>query len=260
MTRGDAPGAGPPLPSLDALWDRAPPAPVDGFDPARLAGVPARARSWLARAIPPGARLATAVRLRMRGEIRLKRWLPFRAEQVLVPTVGMRWQARVGRWPMRVSGYDTVVEGRGAMQWRMLGLLPVMRARGPDIDRASIARLQAELVWLPTALLPAAQARWATDETDRPVVALSHFGWTTNLHLEVGAHGRLEGIDLERWGELPAGGHALRPYGAVMEEERTFGGITIPSRLRVGWGHVGTAAFEESEYFRAHVEDAVFHA
>jgi hypothetical protein len=57
----------------------------DRFDPAELDGLPEPARRHLTQAIAPGAPLATSARLRMRGSIKVGRWLPFRARQVLSP-------------------------------------------------------------------------------------------------------------------------------------------------------------------------------
>lgn len=47
--------------------------------------------------------------------------------------------------------------------------------------------------------------------------------------------------------------------GALFEEERTFDGITIPSRGRVGWWF-GTERWPEGEFFRFEIDDASFEA
>lgn len=76
------------------LWREAPTAAAR-FDPTRLAGLPEGARRCLGHALAPGAPLARAVRLEMRGTIRLGDWHPFEAEQVIVQGRGMVWAARV---------------------------------------------------------------------------------------------------------------------------------------------------------------------
>lgn len=43
-----------------------------------------------------------------------------------------------------------------------------------------------------------------------------------------------------------------------MDEESTWAGYTIPSRLRIGW-HFGTDEFEDGEFFRATITHAEFH-
>jgi hypothetical protein len=45
-------------------------------------------------------------------------------------------------------------------------------------------------------------------------------------------------------------------FGGLVEEEASFAGYTIPSRLRVGW-YFGTDRFEpDGEFFRVTVDEA----
>jgi hypothetical protein len=47
-------------------------------------------------------------------------------------------------------------------------------------------------------------------------------------------------------------------FGGILEEESTFCGYTIPTRLRVGW-YFGSERFEsEGEFFRATIDDAIY--
>jgi hypothetical protein len=64
------------------------------FTEAELDGLPDLVRRHLAAAITPGTPLARSARLRMRGRIRIGRWLPFRAREVLSPHDGFVWAAR----------------------------------------------------------------------------------------------------------------------------------------------------------------------
>ena len=63
---------------------------------------------------------------------------------------------------------------------------------------------------------------------------------------------------MPRWGN--PGGLKFDYYncGGTVEEEATFGGYTIPVRMRVGW-HFGTELFEtEGEFFRVVIDDAIY--
>src|SRR3954447_13316257 len=67
---------------FEELWDSASKQPKGpAFDPANLQGLPEGARRYLQHSIPIGESLRSAVRLRMHGEIKLKDWYPFSAEQ-----------------------------------------------------------------------------------------------------------------------------------------------------------------------------------
>jgi hypothetical protein len=79
---------------LEELWKRAPRA-ARRFNAQNVEHLPEVARSYLAHAIESGAPLASAVRLRMHGRIRLKRWRKFKAVQVITRDGAMVWRASV---------------------------------------------------------------------------------------------------------------------------------------------------------------------
>ena len=62
----------------------------------------------------------------------------------------------------------------------------------------------------------------------------------------------------QRWGNPNGEPFQRYPFGASVEQERAFAGITIPSALRAGWWW-GTTRQEEGEFFRAQIIDARFH-
>ena len=136
--------------SLNTLWESATPTKLT-FNPDKLSHLPAAAKRYLEHAIAPGTKIASAVRLKMHGEIKLKQWIPFTAEQVICWEHGLIWSATV--WMngfLPIVGSDRIIDGIGAMQWKLLGLFPVMTASGADITRSSVGRLQSESVCLPS--------------------------------------------------------------------------------------------------------------
>jgi len=52
-------------------------------------------RRYLTTAIAPGSPLAVSARVSMRGSLKVGRWLPFRARELLNPHRGFVWRARV---------------------------------------------------------------------------------------------------------------------------------------------------------------------
>jgi hypothetical protein len=135
--------------SLDALWNSATPTELV-FSPDKLSHLPEPAKRYLEHAIAPGTKLAAAVRLKMHGEIKLKKWIPFKAEQVICWEHGLIWSATAWMNGLPIVGSDRLIDGVGAMQWKLLGLFPVMTASGSDITRSAFGRLQAESTWLPS--------------------------------------------------------------------------------------------------------------
>ncbi|KAE8766063.1 hypothetical protein GB883_00010 [Georgenia thermotolerans] len=113
------------------------PRPEPGrFEPADVEHLPAPVARWLRHAIAPGTQVPGAALLAMHGEIRLGRWQPFTALQVLAPPMGYVWAARAGRGGLRVRGFDRYTHGQGEMRWRLGGLVPVVAARDADVPAA----------------------------------------------------------------------------------------------------------------------------
>ena len=117
------------------------PAPGETFSENELDGLDEPVRRYFASAIEPGTPLWPSARVTMRGSIRLGRWLPFRATEMLAPRSGFLWRARVAGL---VSGFDRYIDGVGEMAWRLAGLVPVMRASGADVSRSAAARAGGE--------------------------------------------------------------------------------------------------------------------
>lgn len=204
---------------------------------------------FLARALPAGRPPPIAARLRMHGEIRLKNWKSFLAEEVLHRTRGFVWKASVGPF---IRGQDALLDGKGSSTWRLCGLIPVVHASGRDVDRSATGRWLAESLFLPSMLLPESGAVW---EGSR--VTLRGFGETVPLDLILDDRDRLREFRTLRWGNPDGARFGLHPFGGVIEEERTFDGVSVPSRLRVGW-HFGTPRWDEGEFFRMTLDDAAF--
>lgn len=244
---------------FDELWagDAVAPA-AERFDPARIAGLPEPARRYLEHAIAPGAPVASAVRLRMHGAIKLKQdWCPFEAEQVIRWHRGFVWRARAKVKGLPVVGSDRWIDGEGSMRWKLLGVVPVVTGEGPDISRAALGRVQCEAVWLPTVLL-APDVTWRAPDPAHLGVDLHVADHAAHLDLALEPDGRLRAASIARWGNPDQEAFHEVPFGAICTEERTFEGITVPSELRIGW-YFGTDRFEsEGEFFRATVDHAEF--
>jgi hypothetical protein len=152
-------------PRLSELEGRLVQAPAPGgFRSSELDGLPEPVRRHLTQAIAPGTALATSAWLRMRGHIKVGRWLPFRARQVLNPHRGFVWSARAAGV---IAGSDRYVDDAGVMNWKLAGLVRVVHAEGPDISRSAAGRAGAEAVCLPTALLPRFGVRWSATGDDQ---------------------------------------------------------------------------------------------
>ena len=225
------------------------------FDPAATMGLPGSARRWLSHAIAPGTPLWSRVELTMHGQIKLGRWRPFTARQVLTPPDGYLWAARTRLAGLPVTGYDRLGSGAGEMRWRLLRLIPVLNETGSDVTRSAYGRLAGEIVLLPTAFR---YASWSQGDHANTAVATWRFDDDTEAaELRVTRSGRLAEVRVNRWGNPGGAPFGRYPFGVRAEAESRFGGITIPSVFRAGWWW-GTDRQHEGEFFRAEITGAVF--
>jgi hypothetical protein len=223
------------------------------FAEKELEGLPDPVRRYLAGSIAPGTPLARAVRFRMRGSIKLgRRWMGFRAREILAPHHGFLWAARAGGV---IAGFDRYADGAGTMDWKLFGLVRVAHADGPDVARSAAGRAGAEAVWLPTALLPRFGVNWAATDTHHVVASYCLDDTELELQLELDDHGRLCSVVLERWGDTDASGSwGYHRFGFEATGHARFGGVTIASAGRAGW-HFGTDRWAEGEFFRYELSD-----
>ena len=243
--------------SLDDLWESA---LISNkvFDPELLIDRPDLARRYLENAIAPGTTLASAVRLWMHGEIKLKeKWHPFKGEEVICWNRGMIWRANTWMQGLPIWGADRIVDGVGEVQWKILGLFPVVRASGADVTRSSVGRVQAELIWLPSVLCNP-DVSWTELNASQVQANFTALGEPAKLTLTVNAQGRLEQVKIDRWGNPEGEAFHYSDFGGIVEDSGTFGGYTIPTRLRVGW-YFGSERFEsEGEFFHCTIDKAIY--
>lgn len=242
--------------SIDELWEYA---SLESriFLPDLISALPPAARRYLEHAIAPGTPLATAVRLRMHGEIKLKGWLPFTAEQVIRQHRGMIWKARTHMHGLPISGSDRLIDGEGEMRWKLCGIFPIMNGSGPDLTRSAAGRFSSESIWLPSSLCTP-EVIWKDSSALQTQAKFKVCEESVELNLTQDSDGHLTEIETMRWGNPDETVFCYDNFGGVVEEEGSFAGYTIPTQVRVGW-HFGTDRFEsEGEFFRVTVDSAEF--
>jgi hypothetical protein len=215
--------------------------------------LPEPARRYLKQAIAPGAPVATSARLRMQGTIRLgKRWLPFRARESLTPHEGFVWAARVAGV---IAGSDSLIDGEGRLDWKLLGVVHVAQAEGPDVTRSDRGRAAGEAIWVPTTLLPRFGVEWAAVDEMHATAHFSVGGLDVELHLTLDEEARVVSVVFDRWGDPRQDGRfANHAFGMQVTAHSTFDGVTIPSAGRVGW-FFGTDRWRGGEFFRYRITE-----
>jgi hypothetical protein len=226
------------------LWQEPEPG---GFIVEEVEALPEPVRRHLRMAISPGAPLDQTARLRMRGRIKVGRWLPFRATQVLSPHRGFVWTARVGGV---ITGSDSYLDGAGEMRWKLASLVTVAHGAGPDVSRSAAGRVAAEAIWLPTSLLPRCGVRWTDDGCDRASLDYQLGSHPVTVTYQLDPAGRITSLVFDRWGDPDnVGLWGWHPFGGEVTSYARFGGLTVPSEGLMGW-HFGTNRWPDGAFFQ----------
>lgn len=230
--------------AISAAADRSP----ERFNPAMLDGLPEPARRYLAHAIAPGTPLRTTVELEMRGTFLLgddrasAQPYAMTASQILAPPDAFVWRPRMRSGAMTITGSDGLQVGEAWTRFWLLGLIPVanVRSRGEDLVRSASFRSAMEGIWAPATFLPLNGAHWRELGSDRARVTVPTGAGPISLDLTLAPDGRVTEITGQRWSNAnPEKRFRFQPFGGTMEAEATFGGFTVPSRVKVG-NHHGT--------------------
>jgi hypothetical protein len=186
------------------------------------------------------------VRLRLGGRVKVGVWLRF--DSVWEGDGrSFSWRARAGPGSWRpLSVHDQFADRRGAMRVavRKRRLVDV---HDEDTARSGAGRAALEAIWTPAALLPEQGVRWSAASDSEIVATWAVPPERPEVHIGLGPDGAVRFTRALRWRDRE---HGYAPFGADVHEERTFGAVTIPSRLTAGWGH-GTSAW--SPFFEAEV-------
>jgi hypothetical protein len=220
---------------------------VGTFDPVEVQHLPDAVQRFFRAAVVPGTPLAVAARIRMRGTVKVGLRLPFRAREVLAPHVGFVWAARVGGV---LVGSDQYANGAGGMEWKLAGVVPVVRAGSEDVARSSAERAGAEAVWVPTSLLPRFGVTWSADDDTHICASFSVGTHVIKLQLFVGSDGRVQSLVMDRWGDPEnSGTWGQHRFGMAVSDYANFDGVAIPSKGRAGW-HFDTDRWDEGFRYR----------
>ncbi|WP_372841487.1 DUF6544 family protein, partial [Phaeovulum sp.] len=233
------------------------------YDSAMVAGLPEIAQRYFNHAIAPGTALGTTVELAMMGSFVLgtaakQTTFALSARQILQPPSGFVWIAEMKSGLMRMSGSDTLLDAHGSMSFFMFKALPLVRVSASEgLDRSAAVRPVLEAIWMPASLLPANGATWEQVGEDRAKISFGKGASAIEMTMTLAKDGRVIEVVAPRWSDAnPQKVYQIQPFGGTMEEEATFAGFTIPSRVHVG-NMFGTDAY--LPFFNATITEARFY-
>ena len=197
-------------------------------------------RKWLKSSNVIGKEFIRSVYLKQVGRMRTSRsgkWLRIKAEQFnTVEPPGFLWLADVRVAPfIHLSGRDSYQNGKGQMLIKFLSVIPVINARGPEIDQGALLRYLAEIVWFPTAAL-ASYITWKEVDSSTAEATISYGEVTASAQFKFTQEGDFESLDARRYYDRRTG--ATLEHWHIQSDGsgyKTFEGFRIPAKSEVTW-------------------------
>jgi hypothetical protein len=239
---------------IDKMWNDIE-STNDNIPAINIDSYPHLVKQYFQHSINNPVRKIKAVRLFMNGQIKLNKWLDFSAEQIIEIDHGYLWQANVSMRCVFISGYDLLYNNTAKMRWNLYGFLPIINVSDLDLRKSAIGRYAIETLWIPTHFLNNISWRVNNNIVKANYNALNE---DIELNFKIDNDGRMKEVFMNRWGNIESKKYRKIPFGAYIEDEKCFDGLTIPSKLRAGW-FFGTSDFEDKgEFFRVEITRAEY--
>jgi hypothetical protein len=203
-----------------------------------LAALPQPVHRWLAHANVVGRPRPGIVHLTQTGTMRggpEQPWMPVRAEQYFTADPpGFEWIATMRMNPLVwVTGRDRYLDGEGAMDMLAMSLVPVVHARGPEMNQGVLLRYLTETVWFPAAVL-SPFITWQPIDNLSARATLEYRGTRASATFIINDDGAVQRAEAERFRE-EHGKYALRPWSIPITEYGEFAGTRMPVAGDATW-------------------------
>jgi Family of unknown function (DUF6544) len=130
---------------------------------------------------------------------------------------------------------DFYAAGNGGLEARLLGLVPVMRQRGPETTRGELIRYLAELPWVPHAIRANRQLEWRELDGQTVEVATQVRAERVAVKLEFDPAGDIVHAYADSRPYPEGKTFVPRPWGGVFGDYRDLTGVRLPTTAEVSW-------------------------
>lgn len=204
-----------------------------------LQHLPTPVATWLEKSGVIGTPQVQHVWVSQASEMRMspekERWNKATSAQVFnADDPAFTWKVKMKMGPVNmIRGKDVFEQGKGTMNIRLFGLIPVVDASGPKIDEGSLQRFLGEIAWFPQAALKPYIAWEQVDAQTARAVIESHgtrgegtFYFNNEGDFIQFSAMRFKGNDADAERE---------EWVITARDYSTFSGIRVPSNLQATW-------------------------
>ncbi len=201
--------------------------------------VPSPLRRYLERTVREREQLPRRVLFTQVGEMQQRpgRWLAFQAsEELAVDRVEFEWQARFPLAPLvSLQVRDWYRAGAGGLVGRLWGLVPVLRACGPELARGEAMRYLSELPWVPHAMIGNRELEWRALDHETVEVATGVGSARASVRLHVDAAGDVVGASAPARPRMVGRRTVATPWRGRFGDYALLGGLRVPTSAEAAW-------------------------
>lgn len=163
-------------------------------------------------------------------------WMKFSARQtILITTCAFEWRASTGPAGI-VSVRDALIEGKGILDVRALGFIPIARMRpSADATRGELMRYLAELPLAPAAILYNSSLRWRSEGPDHLAVSANAGDVAAEVTFDLDTDGRIAGVFAPDRPRAEKNSFIPTPWRGRFDRYRHHQGFWLPFSAEVSW-------------------------
>lgn len=221
---------------------------------AQVLGLPKPVQRYLHYAGVVGKEPIHTVRLKQQGLMRQQlgqKWMPLVAEQYFTTSPpAFLWHCTIRPFPLiLMSATDRFTGGHGNMLIKLLSVITLGDAHGPEMDQSELQRYLAEMAWFPTAWLSDA-IEWQAIDAHSVQATFRDPRVTGSVTLHVNEQGQVTHFTAQRYKE-EHGRYLLAPWLVQVEAYQEVDGIRIPTKFEITW-HLASGDFS---WFRGQITE-----
>jgi len=203
-----------------------------------IKGLPEPVQRYLGNSQIIGKERIQTVRLKQKGFMRMRegqKWMPLEAEEYYTTDPpAFIWRGSIEFIPfLSVKARDMLSEGKGEMSIKLLGLISIADASGPEMNQAALVRYLSEAIWFPTAFLSDC-IQWEPIDSNSAKATISVNELTASAVFYFNASGELENFIADRYRD-DNGQLVLEKWSTPITEYKEINGVRIPSKGDAVW-------------------------
>ncbi|MET0385898.1 MAG: DUF6544 family protein [Polyangiales bacterium] len=221
---------------------------------ADLAGLPTQVQRYVRASGAIGAPRVYNLRARWRGRMRgsaRDAWMPIEAEQLntFAPQSVRLFHMRARMKGVPVDVFHRFVASTATFRVRLLSMIPIVEARGPELSRAETVTILNDMCLLAPAALIDPALRWRVINEQRVGVTFTRGAETVHAELRFDADGQLEDFASDdRLRASPDGKTFTRQrWSTPTGDYRSFAGRRVGAHGRARW-HAPEGAFDYADF------------